>query len=556
MTQSPHVEVRNLKLVYKTGPKSEFAAIDDVSFTIGKGETLGIVGESGCGKSSLARAFLSYMRPGARIAGGELLVSGVDVLKLGDAALLRHRGGAAAMVPQNPLSSLTPHRTIGQHLTELVRLHNAAGEMSAKRKAIALLAAMELPDPAAIFERYPHQLSGGQRQRVVIAAALVAEPELIVLDEPTTALDKTVESQVLDLVSRLQRRTNTTLVYVSHDLNVVARMCGRVLVMQNGKVVEDGPTAEVFHNPKTDYARTLVAAIPKLPVDAHPAPLRLATAAPILSVRGLDFSYGRAGSFNPLARFLPQKPVPPTLSDIQFNIPAGSTLGVVGESGSGKSTLASLVAGLVDGSSGKISFDGQPLAGLATRRSRELRRRVQMVFQDPISSLNPQHSVEQIISRPLQIFFGMTRAASRERVVELLAELDLDPSCLSRSPRQLSGGQQQRVAIARAFACKPDLVLCDEITSALDVTVQAHVLKLMKRLQREHNTTYLFISHDLPVVAEMSDQILVLEGGRIRDYADTGTILSSPNSPYTKKLLEAFKTASTPLAQRNLKNAC
>ncbi|MBA8880990.1 dipeptide ABC transporter ATP-binding protein [Phyllobacterium myrsinacearum] len=554
MERTPHIDVRNLKLVYKTGSNSELTALDDINFTLGKGETLGIVGESGCGKSSLARAFLSYTRPGARIADGQLYVSGVDILRLDGSGLLKYRGGRAALVPQNPLSSLTPHLTIGQHLTELIRQHNANGGITSQQRALDLLAAMELPDPVAIYKRYPHQLSGGQRQRVVIAAALVAEPELIVLDEPTTALDKTVESQVLLLVARLQKETNTTLVYVSHDLNVIARMCERVLVMQNGKVVEEGETKSVFNRPQTEYTRTLIAAIPKLQHAKQPSPVRLADSAPILTVKGLDFTYGRpknAGSlFNVFKRVSP----PPTLQDISLTIQPGSTLGVVGESGSGKSTLASLVAGLVDGNEGKITFDGKPLSGLATGRQRELRRRVQMIFQDPASSLNPQHSVEQIIGRPLQIFFGMTRAASRDRIVELLEELDLPVTCLGRLPRQLSGGQQQRVAIARAFACKPDLVLCDEVTSALDVTVQAHVLGLMKRLQREHNTAYLFISHDLPVVADMSDQILVLEGGRIRDYSDTGTILNHPNSPYTRKLLEAFAIASGHIAQGNLKN--
>ncbi|MBZ9719917.1 ABC transporter ATP-binding protein [Mesorhizobium sp. AD1-1] len=544
-----HIDVRNLKLIYKTGPLTELAAVDDVSFSIGKGETLGIVGESGCGKSSLARAFLAYTRPGARIAGGSIHVSGSDILKLDSSELLKFRGRRAALVPQNPLSSLTPHRTIGQHLTELIHQHKAADGLSAKSKALELLAGMELPNPATIFGRYPHQLSGGQRQRVAIAAALVAEPELIILDEPTTALDKTVESQVLDLVSRLQNRTKTTLVYVSHDLNVVARMCERVLVMRKGKVLEDGPTEEVFNNPKTDYARTLIAAIPKLKADIRPERLKVATEPPVLTVRDLDFTYGSARS-RLLRRLFPRPAAVRTLSDITLSISPGSTLGVVGESGSGKSTLAAIVAGLVDGNGGKIIFDGKPLSGLATSRSRDLRRRVQMIFQDPVSSLNPQHSVEQIIGRPLQIFFGMTRAASRDRAAELLAELDLDADLLTRSPRQLSGGQQQRVAIARAFACKPDLVLCDEVTSALDVTVQAQVLELMKRLQREHNTAYLFISHDLPVVADMSDQILVLEKGQVRDYADTGTILTNPNSSYTRKLLCAFSTASAHAAQR------
>ncbi|RYE32989.1 MAG: ABC transporter ATP-binding protein [Hyphomicrobiales bacterium] len=555
MPAPAHIEVRDLKLVYRTGPQTETTAVDTVSFSVARGETLGIVGESGCGKSSLARAFLAYTRPGARIAGGSLNVAGLDVLKLKPDQLLQYRGRRAAMVPQNPLSALTPHLTIGQHLVELIRLHKAAGGLTPKKKALELLAAMELPDPAAIYDRYPHQLSGGQRQRVVIAAALVAEPELVILDEPTTALDKTVESQVLDLVSRLQKRTGTTLIYVSHDLNVIARMCERVLVMKDGKVLEDGPTGEVFTRPRTDYARTLIAAIPKLETakSSNVAPFH--GQEPALSIEKLDFSYGRPPGWNPLRRFFPRPALPPTLADISLAIPPGTTLGVVGESGSGKSTLAALVAGLVAGNGGEIRFDGQILYGLAPRRDRDLRRRVQMIFQDPASSLNPQHTVEQLIARPLQVFFGMSRAAARERTIELLAELGLSATFLDRSPRQLSGGQQQRVAIARAFAGKPDLVLCDEVTSALDVTVQASVLRVMKRLQREHGTTYLFISHDLPVVAEMSDRILVLEKGRIRDYGETGAVLSAPSSDYTRNLLAAFATASQQLAHRTLKHA-
>ncbi|WP_457588520.1 dipeptide ABC transporter ATP-binding protein [Ensifer canadensis] len=555
MVETPHIAVRDLTLVYKTGPKTEVPAIENVSFTIARGETLGIVGESGCGKSSLARAFLAYTRPGARIAGGAIVMSGVDILSFGATELSTFRGRRAAMVPQNPLSSLTPHRTIGQHLTELIRLHKAAGGRSPKDKAIELLGAMELPDPAAIFDRYPHQLSGGQRQRVVIAAALVAEPELIILDEPTTALDKTVESQVLDLVARLQKRTNTTLIYVSHDLNVIARMCERVLVMKDGRVLEDGPTAQVFSNPKTDYARTLIAAIPRLDIISDVKPAHLPTASPKLTINGLEFSYKQSGGLNPISRLFLRGDPPKTLSGISVSIAAGTTLGVVGESGSGKSTLAALVAGLIDCKPGAIEFDGKPLYGIANNRERDLRRRVQMIFQDPASSLNPQHTVEQIIARPLQFFFGMTRAAARDQAVALLEELDLNASFLARSPRQLSGGQQQRVAIARAFAGKPDLVLCDEVTSALDVTVQSSVLKVMKRLQREHGTTYLFISHDLPIVAEMSNQILVLEGGRIRDYGDTQAVLAAPTSTYTKNLLAAFSMASEQLAQRTMKHA-
>jgi peptide/nickel transport system ATP-binding protein len=545
MSNPPHVQIEHLQVRYRTGPDTHHTAIDNVSVTIARGETVGIVGESGCGKSTLARTLLGYTRPGAWVAAGRVRIDGASIFEFAPDSLRRFRGRTAAMVPQNPLSSLTPHRTVGAHLTELIALHGKATGAGVRAKALELMAEMGLPQPEALFHRYPHEISGGQRQRVVIAAALVAEPPLVVLDEPTTALDKTVEAQVLDLVASLQRRHGTTLVYVSHDLNVVRRMCKRVLVMHSGKVLEDGRIEEVFQRPATEYSRSLVTAIPKLAATRPPVS-NLATP-PRLVVENLSFRYGR--SPGPLGRLFGRRNQPePTLDRIDLAIAPGQTLGIVGESGSGKSTLAALIAGLISGNEGTIRLDGAPLAGAAARRHPDLRRKVQLIFQDPLSSLNPRHSVGDLVARPLQMYRGMTRAQARDRSVELLADLDLPSSILSRMPRQLSGGQQQRVAIARAFAAEPDLVLCDEITSALDVTVQAQVLSLMQRLQRERGTSYLFISHDLPVVAQMSDRIMVLERGQIRDHAATTDIIEGPTSAYTRRLLSAFdanQTAST-----------
>lgn len=540
MNKHPHVVIDQLTVKYRTGPDTAHTTIDNVCVTIGRGETVGIVGESGCGKSTLARTLLGYTRPGAWVAGGRILVGGADIFSFAPDSLRNFRGRSAAMVPQNPLSSLTPHRTIGAHLVELIAHYGKAkGTAAAKRHALELMASMGLPDPNRLFDRYPHEISGGQRQRVVIAAALVTEPPLVVLDEPTTALDKTVETQVLDLVARLQRQHGTTLVYVSHDLNVVRRMCRRVLVMHSGKVLEDGNIDDVFHAPKTEYARTLIAAIPRLEA-RRASPALPDSGQAKLSVSGLKFRYG---GLKPrlVDRLFGNRSTPaPTLDQISLSIAPGQTLGVVGESGSGKSTLAAIIAGLVTGNEGQIRLDGTPLSGSATRRDAQLRRGVQLIFQDPLSSLNPRHSVEDLIARPLQIYHGLTRAQTRDRVVSLLDELDLPATILNRMPRQLSGGQQQRVAIARAFAAEPELILCDEITSALDVTVQAQVLDLMQRLQRERGTSYLFISHDLPVVAQMSDHIMVLERGQIRDYADTAKVLSGQSSDYTRRLLSAF----------------
>jgi peptide/nickel transport system ATP-binding protein len=537
MGNLPHVQIEHLVVRYRTGPDSHHTAIDNLSVSIGRGETVGIVGESGCGKSTLARTLLGYTRPGAWVAGGEVRIDGASIFAFSPDSLRRFRGRTAAMVPQNPLSSLTPHMTVGAQLTELIALHGKASGAGVRARALELMAEMGLPQPAALFNRYPHEISGGQRQRVVIAAALVAEPPLVVLDEPTTALDKTVEAQVLDLVADLQRRRGTTLIYVSHDLNVVRRMCKRVLVMHSGRVLEDGNIEDVFHRPAAEYSRSLVAAIPRLA--ATRPPIASATVRPRLHVENLSFRYGRKPG--PLGRLLGrQSELPPTLDRIDLAIAPGQTLGIVGESGSGKSTLAALIAGLLSGNDGTISLDGAPLRGAAAARDPNLRRKVQLIFQDPLSSLNPRHSVGELIARPLQMYRGMTRAQARDRSVELLADLELPASILPRMPRQLSGGQQQRVAIARAFAAEPELVLCDEITSALDVTVQAQVLQLMQRLQRENGTSYLFISHDLPVVAQMSDRIMVLERGQVRDHADTASILAGATSAYTKRLIGAF----------------
>jgi len=548
----PHVQIEQLRVRYRTGPETFHTAIDDVSVSIRRGETVGIVGESGCGKSTLARTLLGYTRPGAWIAGGKVKVDGAEIFDFAPSSLRNYRGRTAAMVPQNPLSSLTPHRTIGQHLTELVAFYGKATGRQVRERALERMAAMGLPDPAALFDRYPHEISGGQRQRVVIAAALVAEPPLIVLDEPTTALDKTVEAQVLDLVARLQRQHGTTLVYVSHDLNVVRRMCERVLVMHSGKVLEDGRIDDVFNAPRTEYARKLVAAIPLL--ESRRAPVIRQAGRPRLTVENLNFRYGGGQTGIIRSLFGAGKQSPLTLRDIDLSLMPGQTIGIVGQSGSGKSTLAALIAGLVSGSEGAISLDGTPLSGPAARRDPELRRRVQLIFQDPLSSLNPRHTVESLIERPLHIYHGMTRAQARDRCLELLCDLDLPEEILSRMPRQLSGGQQQRVAIARAFAAGPDLVLCDEITSALDVTVQAQVLRLMQRLQQERGTSYLFISHDLPVVAQMSDRIMVLERGQIQDYADTHSLLSGPTSAYTQRLLGAFDSNRTTSSTRTIEH--
>lgn len=540
-----HVSVQNLSVVFKSNGQ-DVAAVEDVSLTLERGETLGIVGESGSGKSTVARALLGFARPGARFAQGRVTVGDLDVLGLTDAALRDFRGGRAAMVPQNPLSSLTPHMTIGAQLVELIALHAGEKGAAAKAHALDLMAETDLPEPTSLFLRYPHEISGGQRQRVVIASALVARPELIVLDEPTTALDKSVEARVLDLVRRVQQDLGATLIYVSHDLNVIARMCARVMVMRAGRVIEEGATRQIFDTPRAAYTSQLVQAIPRLAHSPRPMPKNAGT--PVLAGEHIRFGYRAPGLF--------RKVGPLALKDVSFELSPGQTLGIVGESGSGKSTLASLIAGAVAGHSGDIRLDdGRALKGLAKTRSKTARRRVQMVFQDPLSSLNPTHTIEDIITRPLRLYFGQTPAEARSNAIRLLGEMDLGPEFLTRRPRQLSGGQQQRIALARALAAEPDVLLCDEITSALDVTIQAQVLSLLRRLQESRGLSCLFITHDLAVVSEVAHALLVLEKGEVRDIGETRDVLAAPQTAYTQGLLAAYRSQQSDHAARPLQTA-
>lgn len=531
-----HVEVSDIQVLFRNAAGEDVAAVERIGFSLERGATLGIVGESGSGKSTVARALLGYARPGARMTQGSVRVGQHNVLNLAPVDLQTYRGGTTVMVPQNPLSSLTPHRPNGAQLVELITRHSDLRGTRARTRALELMAATGLPEPDQLFSRYPHEISGGQRQRLVIAAALVARPELIVLDEPTTALDKTVEAKVLDLVSRVQADLNATLVYVSHDLNVISALCGRVLVMRDGREVESGPTTRIFDAPIQAYTRDLVAAIPKLDAgQARPVPNGKSAA---LRVDSLSFAYA------PPARFWSPRPSRPKVVDaVSFAIAPGETLGIVGESGSGKSTMASLLAGALASHTGTIRLGDQEVSGPAKMRTQDMRRRIQMVFQDPLSSLNPAHTVEQTLIRPLMRYFGLSRAEARERALAMLAYLELGPAFLNRMPRQLSGGQQQRIAIARALVAEPDVLICDEVTSALDVTIQAQVLDLLGRLQAARGIAVLFISHDLAVVAEVSDQVLVLERGQVRDHGPRDQVLKVPGHPYTQRLLAAYRGA-------------
>lgn len=532
------LEVRGLDIGYRRADGQVVGAVRGVEFTVEAGMSLGIVGESGSGKSTVARALLGHCRPGGVITAGSVRIAGEDILRLEEADRRRLRGSHVAFVPQNPLSSLTPHMRVGDQVDEAVRHLRGCSAAEARARTLELFEATNLPDPQAICARYPHELSGGQRQRVVIAAALAGDPGVLVLDEPTTALDKTTEVQVLELVRTLRHRFNTSLIYVSHDLGVISRMCDTVIVMHQGRVVEQGPAAKIFGAPNHAYTQQLIAAIPRIDAESphRPPAAGRNPGQPLLVAKSLAFSYSarRRSWFAPAPA-----PGRPALAGLSLSIEKGETLGLVGESGSGKSTAASLVAGLMAPTGGSLLFEGQALAAKATDRSLALRRRVQIVFQDPLSSLNPRQRIATILERSLRMFTDLRGPALRERAQALMRAMHLDPALLECYPRQLSGGQQQRVAIARAFAAEPDLIICDEITSALDVSVQAQVLELLLELQRKTGTAYLFISHDLGVIRRMADRVVVLRNGEVCESGSTEEVFRSPRDEYTRLLLQA-----------------
>jgi ABC-type glutathione transport system ATPase component len=532
----PVLQVRDLSIAWRSPDGRANRVVDGVSFDLASGGTLGIAGESGSGKSTLARALLGHCRAGSAITGGSIRLDGDDLATLSEPELARRRGRVMAMVPQNPLASLTFHITVGRQLEEVLRLRAGLSAGAARLRAMELFGQMGLPEPERLMRRYPHQLSGGQRQRVVLACAVACDPLLLVLDEPTTALDKTTEAQVLDLIRRLRTARQGAMVIVTHDLNVVADICDRVLVMQHGGIVEQGPVGQVFAAPREAYTRVLLGAALRVEEASRASPT--APGKPLLEIAGLGFRYARPS-------LLRRAPLGPRiLDDIGLTLARGEVLGVIGESGSGKTTLGGIVTGLLAGQAGEVRFDGAGLPGLAAQRTREQRRRIQMVFQDPLSSLNPRRRVGDAVMRPLRLFHGLDQRAAARRAAGLFEDLGLEPALLSRFPRQLSGGQQQRAAIARAFAAEPDLLICDEITSALDASVQAQVLDHLAAMQRRQGTAMLLITHDLSVVWRMARRVAVMQGGRILETGDTEAIFRNPANPYTAGLLGAATRAA------------
>ncbi|WP_263165832.1 dipeptide ABC transporter ATP-binding protein [Streptomyces sp. SCSIO ZS0520] len=522
-------------------------AVDALSFRLDEGGALALVGESGSGKSTVAAALLGlHHGTGARLSGS-VEVAGVDVGAAGERELRRLRGGLAAMVFQDPLSSLDPYYAVGAQIAEVYRVHHKAGRRAARARAVEVLDRVGIPDAARRARSRPHEFSGGMRQRALIAMALACEPRLLVADEPTTALDVTVQAQILDLLHQLRQETGLGLLLVTHDVGVAAESVDEILVMRGGRAVERGPVREVLSAPRETYTRELLRSVPRLE-DARER--QVAEAEPVLQLDGLRKEFGRGRH-----RFA-------AVEDVSLTLYQGQTLGVVGESGSGKSTLGRMIVGLLEPTAGRLQFTGQePGAGSGQEGGRELgedsgpgetrarkqagerrqggRPRLQMVFQDPVSSLNPRRSIGESIADPLRAQGRRDEEGIRERVTSLLERVGLRADHYDRYPHEFSGGQRQRVGIARALAAEPEIIVCDEPVSALDVTTQAQVTALLAELQRELGIALVFVAHDLAVVRQVSDQVAVMRGGRIVEYGPAEQVYGAPQHPYTKELLAA-----------------
>ena len=550
----PLLQVEDLSVEFRSRRRM-LKAVDSLSFAVQPGETVALVGESGSGKSVTALSIIRLIeREGGTISQGRILLQrapgrSVDLLKLPEPELRQVRGGEVSMIFQEPMTSLNPVMRIGDQLAEVLTLHQGVSYADGLAAARRMLDRVRIPEAASRLAQYPHELSGGMRQRVMIAMALLCRPRLLIADEPTTALDVTIQAQILALIAELQREIGMAVLFITHDLGVVAQIAERVVVMRHGRRVEQNAVEELFARPEQPYTRALIEAVPRLGHETGPAPARAQAKPPLLKATGLVKRFPvRKGPFKRLTGYVH------AVENVSLELAEGETLAVVGESGCGKSTMARVLMKLLEPTGGSIVIAGQEVTPLSQGDMRPIRRHIQMIFQDPYASLNPRLTALELITEPLVVHEpSMGAAERRDKAVALLRRVGLDAEHLERYPHQFSGGQRQRLSIARALCLGPRIIVADEPVSALDVSVQAQVIELMRDLQRELGISYLFISHDMGVVERMSHRVAVMYLGQIVEIGPTESVLHDPRHPYTKRLLAAVPVPDP--AQRKLRAA-
>ena len=552
------LDIRDLSISF-LNQKRATQVVHNISFSLGKNEILAIVGESGSGKSVTSLAIMGLLDKKRAQITGELLYNDISLLELEESALQKYRGNEISMIFQEPMSSLNPSLTCGFQVVEIIQQHTKLSKKKAKQLTLELFEKVKLPRPQQLFASYPHQISGGQKQRVMIAMAIACKPKILIADEPTTALDVTVQKEILQLLKELQEETQMSIVFVSHDLALVSEIADNVLVMYQGEVVEYASAKAIFTNPQNTYTKALLNARPSLDTRLKQLPTIsdflentpktdvetpakrqkrleiLYTQPPLLEIKNVDKTYvSKSGIFSKTREVK-------AVNDISFKLYPGETLGLVGESGCGKSTLGNAILQLVPTTKGSILYRGEEIIGLPRKKLRALRKDIQIIFQDPYASLHPRLTVGQAIIEPMKVhkLYG-SQAARKERALYLMKRVGLEKEHFNRYPHEFSGGQRQRIGIARTIAVEPKLIICDESVSALDISVQAQVLNLLNELKRDFEFTYIFISHDLAVVKYMADQLVVMQKGKIEEQGEADAIYSNPEMEYTKNLIDAI----------------